>query len=415
MLLLSHPTGNANVRAAARAFSSVGWLQEFDSCICWKPDSLLANVLPSRLKAQLGRRSFSDIPIAIQHSYPLREVGRLLIDQLPLSRLRRLESSPFSIDAIYRSFDRHVASRLHDIAGLQAVYGYEWSSFHTFRKARSLGLRCIYELPIGYWRAAREIFQEEAHINPEWASSLTGLQDSATKQACKDQELNSADLVIVASEYVRTTLVAYNACSAPIAVVPYGAPPPLSIPPPTSYDGPLRVLYVGSLGQRKGLSYALDAVSALGDQVTLTLIGKPTAPDCVPLQAALQRHHWIRSLPHPQILHQMRCHDVLLFPTLFDGFGLVITEALSQGLPVITTRHSGGPECIRDGVEGFIVPIRDSNAIAERLQQLIENRHELARMRMSCLHRASEMAWGHYEQGLRSVVTQAFFKDSFLA
>ena len=161
---------------------------------------------------------------------------------------------------------------------------------------------------------------------------------------------------------------------------------------------------MGSLGQRKGLSYMLEAIEALGDAVHLTLIGRPTANHCAPLNAALLRHNWIETLPHPQILEQMRQHDVLLFPTLFDGFGLVITEALSQGLPVITTLHSGAPECIRDGVEGFIVPIRSSQAIAERLTLLSGDRQQLAAMRQACLRRAAELSWVGYEQGLRFAV-----------
>lgn len=137
------------------------------------------------------------------------------------------------------------------------------------------------------------------------------------------------------------------------------------------------------------------------------MIGKPTNGECKPLRAALERHQWIASLPHPQILEQMRLHDVLLFPTLCDGFGLVITEALSQGLPVITTPNSGAPECLRDGVEGFIVPIRDSQAIAARLQQLVSNRDQLEAMRQACLLRAAELNWTAYEQGLRAVVSQS--------
>ena len=123
---------------------------------------------------------------------------------------------------------------------------------------------------------------------------------------------------------------------------------------------------------------------------------------------AIQHHRWIASLPHPQILEQMRQHDVLLFPTLFDGFGLVITEALSQGIPVITTLNSGAPECIRDGVEGFIVPIRSSQAIAARLQQLVDDPEQLVAMRQACLQRAAELSWAGYEQSLRLAVGQIF-------
>jgi len=124
------------------------------------------------------------------------------------------------------------------------------------------------------------------------------------------------------------------------------------------------------------------------------------------LIAAVEHHRWIESLPHPQILEQMRQHDVLLLPSLFEGYALVISEALSQGLPVITTLHSGGSPTIRDGTEGFIVPIRDSQSIAECLQQLIDSPDLLSAMRLACLKRAAELSWSGYEQGLRSVVRQ---------
>jgi starch synthase len=410
MLLLSHPTGNANVRAAARAFHSAGWLSELDSCLCWNPQAPLARLLPNSLAAQLARRSFIDLPLEIQHSYPWREFARLAFPALPL--LKAHERGPLSIDAVYRSFDRHVAARLSQLAGLQAVYAYEDGALSTFESAERLGLRRFYDLPIGYWRAARAIFEEERDLQPAWACTLTGLQDSAAKLARKDQELQLAELVVVPSQFVRSTLLSHHACSVPIAVVPFGAPPPLPELAPTTSSGPLRVLYVGSLGQRKGLAYVLEAIQLLGIQVSLTMIGRPTSTKCAPLNAAIERHQWLVSMTHSQILEQMRQHDVLVLPSLFEGFALVIGEALSQGLPVIATENSGATEVIRDGVEGFIVPIRDSRAIAERLQQLLDNRDQLASMRQACLRRAAELSWAAYGQGLRLAVGQALQRET---
>jgi alpha-maltose-1-phosphate synthase len=250
----------------------------------------------------------------------------------------------------------------------------------------------------------QRIFQEESELQPEWACTLTGLKDSTAKLARKDQELQLAELVVVPSEFVRSTLQEYKIDAKPIVVVPFGSPLPLTTSPHTPTSGPLRVLYVGSLGQRKGLSYALEAVQSLGSQVSLTLIGRVSPPECRPLVAALRRHRWIESLPHHQVLEQMRQHDVLVLPSLFEGYALVISEALSQGLPVITTPNSGASVTIRNGVEGFIVPIRDSLAIAECLQQLADNRTQLIEMRQACLRRAADLSWSVYEQGLRSVV-----------
>ena len=409
MLLLSHPTGNTFFRAAARSFHSAAWLQHLYSCICWDNDTPLRKLLPASLADELYRRCFYDVPFSLQQSYPWREMGRLLSAGLHLPLLRRQEHGPFSVDAVYRSFDRHVARRLPSLSSIRAVYAYEDAALSTFQVAERLGLRRIYDLPIGYWRSAQQIFQEEGELQPEWACTLTGLNDNSAKLARKDQELQLADLVVVPSEFVRGTLLEHNASAAHIAVVPFGSPPHLQAPPPTPVGMPLRLLFVGSLGQRKGLSYALDAVKMLGSQVSLTLIGRFTASNCRPLVAALDRHRWIETLPHDQILEQMRQHDVLLLPSLFEGYALVISEALSQGLPVLTTPNSGAMQTIRDGLEGYIVPIRNSQAIADRLQQLACNRDQLAAMRWACLRRAAELSWTGYEQGLRSVVGQNLY------
>jgi starch synthase len=405
MLLLSHPTGNANVRAAARAFHAAGWLQELDSCICWDPESPIAQAVPPRLAAQLMRRAFPNIPVALQHSHPWRELLRLAGVGRRLPWLQRHERGPLAIDAIYRSFDRHVAARLPHLAGLQAVYAYEDGALYTLKVAQSLGLRRFYDLPIGYWRAARQIYEEEREFQPAWACSLPGLADSPAKLARKDEELTLAQAVIVPSSFVRSTLERHQACSVPIHVVPFGSPPPIAgFSSARASNKTLRVLFVGSLGQRKGLSYVLEAVEALCDCVSLTLIGRPTTRLCKPLNAALDQHRWLASLPHPQILEEMRQHDVLVLPSLFEGYALVINEALSQGLPVIATANSGATEAVRDGVEGFIVPIRSSQAIAACLSQLAACPAQLSSMREACLIRAAELSWAGYEKDLRAVV-----------
>jgi glycosyltransferase involved in cell wall biosynthesis len=136
----------------------------------------------------------------------------------------------------------------------------------------------------------------------------------------------------------------------------------------------LRAIFVGSLGQRKGLSYLFHACRALGKSVSLTVIGAPPLQSCPVLERELQQVRWIPSCPHAQVLAEMAAHDVFVFPSLFEGFGLVLLEAMAMGLPVITTPHTAGPDLIDDGVEGFIVPIRSAETIAQKLELLQKNR-----------------------------------------
>jgi alpha-maltose-1-phosphate synthase len=202
-----------------------------------------------------------------------------------------------------------------------------------------------------------------------------------------------ADTVIVASSYTRNTLEHFPGGKKKTVVIAYGTPSPIVTKREvTSNSVPLRILYVGSLSQRKGISYLFEAVDRLGSAVTLTIVGRKVGKSDA-LDKACNAHRWMDSLPHAEILAQMRQHDVLVFPSLFEGFGLVIGEALSRGLPVITTPNTGGPDILRDGEDGFIVPIRDSEAISVRLLELHQDRALLKHMSDSALERAGQLTW----------------------
>ncbi len=401
--LLSHPTGNQNMRHTALALANAEALAEVWTCVSWNSDSVLADVLPSRIRAQVERRTF---PRALQrclHSRPWLEMARLACRQLGWSNPVRHEHGWCSVDAVYRDLDQHVAARLAEVDGITGVYAYEDAAVESFAAAKHLGLRCIYDLPIGYWRAFNEICEEEEEREPAWAETLIGNLDSAAKHTCKDHELASADHIIVASSFTRATLAHYPGILPPVSVVPYGAPAAVEGERRWSQDGPLRVLYVGSLSQRKGLSYLFTAVATLGTLVSLTIVGARVAA-CPPLDAALITHRYIPSLPHARILELMREHDVLVFPSLFEGFGLVITEAMSQGMPVITTPHTAGPDLITDGYDGFIVPIRDAPAITEHLRMFAHDRERLAAMGRAALTTIGKRTWNDFHRHLQEAV-----------
>jgi glycosyltransferase involved in cell wall biosynthesis len=330
---------------------------------------------------------------------PWREICRIAADRFGLDILTKHESGIFSIDRVYQTFDKSVAYRIRN-SNARAVYCYEDGALETFRIAKKRGIECIYDLPIGYWRAGRKIMQEESELRPEWIPTMLGLQDSKEKLDRKDQELKLAEHVIVASSFTRITLQECPFPLAQISIVPYGCGSISTSPVKKSKDGPLRALFVGGLSQRKGIADLFEAVDLLKGQVALTLIGCKPVSDCPVLNNALKAHNWIPSLPHEKILREMRNHDVLVFPSLFEGFGLVITEALSQGLPVITTPHTCGPDIITDGMDGFIVPIRSPEAIALKLENFYNDRLLLAEMSIAALEKAHQITWLKYRKSI---------------
>ena len=403
MIILSHPTGNENVRQVALAFAEANLLEEFFVTLNWNPGLAFDRILPPRLRQSFRRRSFPELVRHRTRSQPMREAMRLFFGAIHLPLCSKHERGFLSIDAISAALDRAVAAEVGKNANCKLAYAYEDCAIATFAAAERRRIPRVYDLPIGYWRAGQRILVEESQREPEWTPTLTGARDSHEKLARKDEETRLATRVVVASTFTKSTL-AQAPHQRPVTVIPYGAPP-AATNEIAKGGAKLKILFTGSLGQRKGLSYALRAVEVIGERnCELTLLGRKAAEGCRPLDQAVRDHRWLPSLSHERVLLEMRQHDVLIFPSLFEGFGLAITEAMSQGIPVITTAHTAGPDIIDDGVDGFIVPIRSAEAIAEKLELLARDRERLRAMKISAREEAQVHRWENYR---RALVTMA--------
>jgi glycosyltransferase involved in cell wall biosynthesis len=404
-VLMSHPTGNQNVRNALRSLVERNMLAEFWTTIAWNPQSRWNRVLPHGLRNQLVRRAFSDAPRERVKCVPMRESIRLGVRSTPLESFLCSGERAFSVIGMYRAFDARVARRLGEI-DVDAVYAYEGGALQTFRQAKRQGVTRLYDLPSGYWYWERDLLREEEARNPEFASVLPKLSDSEEHMREKDEEVALADFILVASQHVRRTLAGVVPDDR-ILVVPYGAPP-IRVRPEVAIGPrrPLRILFAGALHQRKGIGYLLRAVEMLGSDVELTLIGQRFAPNAL-VDTACKRWRWLETIPHSQVLDVMMQSDVLVLPSISEAFGLVVTEALACGLPVIVTPNVGACDLVCDGREGFVVPVCSSDAIAESLNRLNQDRQLLAQMSRSAQVTAARQPWDIYRETWAETVSAA--------
>jgi glycosyltransferase involved in cell wall biosynthesis len=411
-ILFSHPTGNANVRAALSGLFEAGLLKEFHTAVAAFPGNVWDRLSRTSWGREFQRRKFDGRlrPLTVQH--PARELGRMLSSRLKLHPFVRHETGVFCIDAIYESLDKIAAKRLRENPQtFTGVYAYEDGALEILTAARELGLSGFYDLPIGYWRTARKLLEGEFERMPEWTGTLTGFKDSPKKLARKDAELAAATKIIVASSFAASTLKDYPAKLASPLVVPYGFPTvsPESDRPargPVTKAKPLRLLFVGGLSQRKGIADLFAAVKLLGAAVSLTVIGNKVAVDCPALDKELVRHRWIPSLPHDQILKEMRGHDVLVFPSLFEGFGLVITEAMSQGTPVITTDRTAGPDLITHGENSWLVKAGSMEVLMQQLEALVINPEAVRSAGSEARKKAASRPWSVYGRELAEAIVK---------
>jgi glycosyltransferase involved in cell wall biosynthesis len=201
----------------------------------------------------------------------------------------------------------------------------------------------------------------------------------------------------VASSFTKSTLNDFPNPLAKVEVIPYGFPPPTQQKHYTSLKGrPLKLLFVGGLSQRKGIANLFAAVERIGANVELTVIGRKPTEHCVPLNQSLQKHRYIASLPHHQVLQEMKASDVLVFPSLFEGFGLVITEAMSQGTPVITTDRTCGPDLILNDKNGWIIEAGNTDALQAQIETLLLEPEQIENAGREAIVTATRRPWSAY-------------------
>lgn len=411
-ITIYHPFGNANTRAAVDGIFKKGILESFHTCIACFEGSLLYKLSASGPLKEFRRRKFSNFLKKMTYTYPLLELGRQISPKFKLNSLTKHEKGIFCIDNVCHDLDNKVAKYItKNKEHIDGVYAYEDLALKTFSVAKANNIKCIYDLPIGYWRAMRSFLNEEREKNPEWAMTLGGFNDSDKKLQRKDDELKLADKIYVASSFTKKTLEMFPEKLADIEVIPYGFPP---INSDRKYDEiqdrKIKVLFVGGLSQRKGLSYFFDAIKRLEDKIEATVVGRGNIDECIALKNALSNVNYIPSLPHDEILKLMSSHDLFIFPSLFEGFGLVITEAMSQGTPVITTDRTCGPDIIHNGVDGWVVEAGNAVSIRKLLEGFIETPELLVKAGKEALKTASNRPWSVYEYELAESVNR-FLND----
>ncbi len=408
-VILSHPTGNVNVREVANALEKAGSLGKFYTSVAVFQNTfshILSKYGPLK---EFRRRSFPSNLKPFTCTRPFLELARMASQKLGYQNALIHEKGIFCVDKVYSDLDSHVSKKLKNNS---AVYAFEDGAFESFKRASSKGIICLYDLPTGYWRAHTKYLEKERIERPEWAMTLTSFKDSDFKLQRKDEELSMADAIFVASNFTKRTLELFPGQLAPIHLIPYGFP---EVYKNRKYENianrKLKLLFVGGLSQLKGIANLFEAVNYLGERVKLTIVGRKVVQGCIPLERELKKHNWIPSLPHDQILSLMRSQDVFVFPSLFEGYGLVIAEAMSQGTPVITTTRTCGADFIEDGKNGWLVDPGDTQGLIEKLEQILSHPEIIPQVGRAARDTAKELPMSIYGEKMVEAIGKIINRD----
>lgn len=290
----------------------------------------------------------------------------------------------------------------HGFGGAKWVYGFNSASERLFEAAQGRGVGRILEQTIVPKASEIDLLARAPAASSRWSPAPGPDAQERNFIARERREWALADMIICPSVFVRDAVVAEGGDSAKCVVVPYGVDPADDVPGEARrHDGhsELRVLFVGSVGLRKGVPYLLDAMRQLaGMDIRCRVVGSATVePDFIRSQAP-PNVEWPGAIPRSEIAGQYAWADVFCLPSLCEGSATVVYEALAAGLPVITTPNSGS--IVRDGVEGIIAPAAEAGSLAAAIERLHRDRSLLAKMAAAARHRSSYGSVSGYSQRL---------------
>lgn len=315
----------------------------------------------------------TDIPAELIHSlwFPSRRYLRL-----PVHAYWRLKDG---------SFDRRVARRLPE--AFDVFHGWNSHCLASLARAKARGAATFVERGSAHAAAQARLLDDEHR--------RFGLRAPRTMRSLVERcvaEYETADFIHVPSSFCRRSFLEQGVPERKLLQSPYGVD--LSSFVPQIEPAQFTVLFVGEIGLRKGALDLLEAWARLKlTDSRLVLLGG-IEPAVAPRVEELRRRSTFET---PGFGHDMPAAyanaSVLVLPAIEDGFPLVVLEAMASGRPVVVSENTGSKDAIENGVQGFVVPIRSPEAIAERLQWLHDSPAERAAMGAAARRRAEQFPW----------------------
>jgi len=274
--------------------------------------------------------------------------------------------------------------------------GMSGSSLPAGRVQRRRGGRYVCDRGSCHIREQDRLLRKE---HADWGMPFFGIDPRVI--AREESEYEQADCITVPSTFALRTFLSAGIPAEKIRLLPYGVNlgrfEKTGEPDPGRFD----VLFVGNMSLQKGVPYLLDAFQRLQHPAkSLKFAGTPS-PQLIELLTA--RGLWsggIEVLGHvvqTELKHLMSRSHVMVLPSIQEGLAMVMAQAMACGCPVIASENTGARDLLDDGQEGFIVPIRNVEALVQRMQQLADDGDLRSRMGQSALARVKNMGgWRDY-------------------
>lgn len=304
------------------------------------------------------------------------------------------------------TFDRFVTEQLKHESQPDALIALSGSSLNAGKQLQARGGIFICDRGSSHQRFQQQIVNEEFR---RWGISH---DISDERDTLREEEIYStADAITVPSTFAARSFLSMGVVKQKIHVIPYGVRLEQFTKVAEVPTDRFEVLFAGGVGLRKGFPYLLKAFAALRHPSKRLRVAGAIQPEIKKLLPTLPQEsvEYLGPVSQTRLVELMSSSHVLVLPSIEEGLALVQGQALACGCPVLATTNTGAEDLFRDDIEGFIVPIRDVDALLERMQRLVDSPALQQKMCAAALERVRHLGgWSDYGdrwEGLLSSLT----------
>jgi starch synthase len=385
--LLAHP-GTQHSLHLARELDCRANLHAFYTGIVYRSHGSLAT-LASKISPAV-RKHLANRTVELGVSSALHR--KSLIELIAQVRLRRGMDEQEVMHRRNEAFQRSIPDSVLQKA--DAVIGVDTASWILADRSKKLGRPFLLDQSIGHPDAKQAMHDLMQRRFPGWTEGFEQRRPEVRMAEIKEQL--DATVIIAASSFTKQTLIEHGIPSEKVRVIPYGVDCRRFAPQRSTTARPFRFAFVGTLTARKGIPLLLQAwrqLAASGAELWLIGPASERARTLIPEVSGLNCFGAVPQAHIPQLLQQC---DVFVFPSFFEGFGLVLLEAMACGLPVITTTATAGPDIITQDQDGWILDPGDLDTLISAMRFCLENPDRVTEMGANARRTAERFSWDAY-------------------
>lgn len=276
-------------------------------------------------------------------------------------------------------------------AGCDVLHFVSSVGLYTARRAKESGSGIVCDV-----RQEHPAFQNQILAEESRRFGVPCVVAGTTYEQKVLDEFALADRIVVPSQHARRTFLEQGFPADRLSTIPYGVDL-TSFHRVERRESVFRVLYAGSITLRKGVQYLLEAFAAARlPRAELLLVG-PMDPTMKPVLAKYEgMFRYLPAVPKLELRSLYGGSSAFVLPSLADSFSLATLEAMACATPVIVSENTGAADCIVNGQSGFVVPVRDSASICQRIIELYEDRSQVEAVGMAAETSARTFTWDRY-------------------